>query len=150
MTTLWILIFLVAILVILVLRVSKHYPAAANDYYVAYNIDENEKSVILWFMPVVTIHIWRGEATPITSNDKYVRRIIHHPEKGDEFHSYGHWIRNNQIINGNGVPEDDSFIGHISYFIYRDYNLHFANSVPNTYSKSIEQALEQDRNEETP
>jgi len=147
MTATWILIFLVAILVIQVSRVSKHFPATENDYYVAYNIYDKEKSVILWFMPVVSIHILLGKANPITSNEKYVRRIIYHPEENDKFRSYGHWIRNNQIINGRGIPDDYPFSGHISSFIHRGYNLSFANSVPDTYAKIINDALEQYRNE---
>ena len=150
MTVTWILIFLIAIIVIQGSRLSKHYMATENDYYVVYNINDNDKSVIIWFMPVVAINIWRGEATPITSNENYVRRIIHHPEKGDEFHSYGHWIRNDQIIDSNGIPDDDSFSGHISYFIYHGYNLSFANSVPDAYAKTIDDTLDKFHNDEAP
>ena len=75
MITDWI---IVAFVTLIALRIFlwKQVSASSDDWYVAFNINKSDKSVFIWFMPIVAFRIHKNNTTAITSNSHYLIKIF--------------------------------------------------------------------------
>ena len=147
MTLTWILIAIVTLIAIRVF-LWNYVSASSDDWYVAFDIDESDKTVLVWFLPIVAFRIYKGEANPISSNSKYLSKIIHQQKDSKSIanasqYSYGRWVRDNCLIEEIGIPDtDETFTGHIAGYVAAGYRVSIASSIPLKYSKLLSEALD--------
>lgn len=148
--------FLIVVLVIQGRSKRRHFSATANDWFVVFDVDAEEKQLTLSFAPIVGFRIDENDvAVPITSRLSFTEKLstTRPPKKvRDDMWgvsvSFGRWVRDDVLIDESGTPEmtdSSTFSRIVEEYLYGNFSICSRTAVPQYYQQALVDATKRVR-----